>query len=158
MKQKDITWLAIALLVPQVAGFLGSLATRDAVAGWYTLIAKPSFTPPSWVFGPVWTLLFLLMGIAFFLVWKHGRGERRELAITFFIIQLGLNVMWSMVFFGLRQPGWAFVEILLLWSVIAVTICAFWRVHKSAALLLVPYIAWVSFAALLNAAIWRLNL
>lgn len=134
-----------------------ALGSQFSPGGWYQEIAKPAWTPPGWVFGPVWTVLYAMMGVAAWLVWKrHGfRGAR--LALTLFGIQLLLNAAWSWLFFGLRRPDLALVDILLLWGVILATARAFHPLHRTAALLLVPYLVWVGFAAVLNAAIWQLN-
>lgn len=157
------TKLALSLIIPQVAGFLGSLFTTPAIPTWYATIPKPSFTPPSWVFAPVWTTLFVLMGIALFLVWSHepkeGEKKKKELkrsGITLFGIQLGLNVLWSILFFGLHSPKSAFFEIMILWIAIGATIVEFYKTSKTAAWLLVPYIAWVGYAALLTYSFWKI--
>jgi len=133
----------------------GALVTGPAVAGWYQGIAKPSFNPPAWVFGPVWTVLYALMGWAAFLAWRQS--GLRSLPLALFGAQLVLNGLWSPVFFGLGRPGAALAVIAALWVAIASTLVAFWRVDRRAGALFVPYLAWVSFAAALNAAIWRLN-
>lgn len=157
IKKLNIKRLIIALIIPQVAGFLGSVGTLAKMEPWYSGIIKPSFTPPNWIFGPVWTILFLLMGIALYLVWQHGKGEHQRLALTLFGIQLGLNIAWSFLFFGFHQIGYAFVEIQVLWLAILATTVAFWRVRPLAGALMLAYLAWVSFAVLLNGAIWQLN-
>jgi len=157
MKNKNSIALAISLIIPQLAGGVGSLATAPNIGSWYEAIVKPSFNPPNFIFGPVWITLFALMGIALYLVWKHGTGEGRRIALTFFGIQLGLNVAWSFLFFAAHSPGLAFAEIIALWLAILATAVSFWRVRRTAAWLLAPYLAWVSFAALLNFSIWQLN-
>jgi benzodiazapine receptor len=142
----------------ELAGIIGSVFTVRSVQTWYTTLQKPSFNPPSWLFGPVWTVLYLLMGIAAYLVWTRGwsaSGVKTALAV--FVVQLILNSIWSILFFGMRLPRWAFVEILFLWAAIAVTIFMFSKLSQAAALLLVPYILWVSFASVLNYFLWRLN-
>ena len=150
--------LIIAIAVPQLVGILSGLATVRGTREWYPLLDKPSFTPPSWVFGPVWTLLYLMMGVAAFVVWKKGLTVPGvKAALLLFLIQLGLNGMWSLLFFGMRSPGVAFAEILLLWCAIAVTVFVFLGQSRLAGVLLVPYWAWVSFAVVLNYALWRLN-
>lgn len=148
-------WLTLAGFVAAclAAGAVGGWATASSVADWYTTLRKPWFTPPSSVFGPVWTLLYILMGIAAWLVWETG--ERR--AMLAFAAQLALNLVWSLLFFGARSPGLALIDIALLWLAIVVTIVMFARARPLAGWLMVPYLAWVSFAAALNAAIWRLN-
>jgi benzodiazapine receptor len=150
---------ALVLLAMEIACFAvaagGALVTAPAVTGWYQGITKPSFNPPAWIFGPVWTLLYALMGWAAFLAWRRSGLRSRPLA--FFGVQLLLNGVWSPVFFGLGRPGAALVIIAALWAAIVLTLFAFWRVERLAGALFVPYLAWVSFAAVLNAAIWRLN-
>lgn len=156
MRMKNWVALVLFVAVSQSAGLIGSFFTRPAIPGWYSTLVRPEVAPPSWVFAPVWTTLFLLMGIAAFLVWKSGAPIKR-LALTVFGIQLVLNLLWSIVFFGLQSLGWAFVEILVLWVAIATTIYLFNRASRAAALLLIPYIAWVSFATYLTYAFWTLN-
>ncbi|MCE9644074.1 tryptophan-rich sensory protein [Candidatus Parcubacteria bacterium] len=155
MNKKD--WLALAgfVALAQGAGILGSLFTAPSIGTWYATLVRPELSPPNWVFAPVWTTLFLLMGIAAFLVWRQGRKGRVALGI--FLLQLVLNTLWSILFFGLQSPGAALVDIVFLWLAIVATIIAFARVSTPAAWLLAPYIAWVSFAAYLNYAIWTLN-
>ncbi len=155
---RDVSKLLLCLVVPLAVGGLAGWATASSVASWYPTLVKPSFNPPAWVFGPVWTLLYLTMGVAAFLVWRRGldaAGVRT--ALTLFVAQLVLNGVWSLLFFGLRAPGLAFAEILVLWLAIGATTRLFWRVVPAAGLLLVPYWLWVSFAAVLNGALWRLN-
>lgn len=125
---------------------------------WYAALKKPAWNPPAWVFGPVWTTLYAMMAVAAWLVWKRGGFASQRRALLPFLVQLALNALWTPLFFGLRQPGVAFAEILLLWLAIAWSIAAFWRVDRMAAWLLWPYLAWVSFATVLNGALWRLNL
>ena len=121
------------------------------------MIAKPSWNPPDFIFGPVWTTLFVMMAVAGWLVWKPAGFKAAVAPLTLFGIQLLLNVAWSWIFFGAHQPGWAFAEIIILWLAIVATMVAFFRCSKIAGWLLVPYLAWVSFASVLNLAIWRLN-
>ncbi len=150
--------LAICVAVPVLVGAVSGLSTADSVSTWYLEIARPSFTPPSWVFGPVWTILYLAMGFAAFLVWRSGPGEREvRVALGAFVIQLVLNGIWTPLFFGVRNLGLAFAEILVLWVAIAVTLLLFRRRSLLAGALLVPYLAWVSFATVLNFSFWRLN-
>jgi len=138
------------------AGAMGSVATAPQIPAWYASLGKPSWNPPSWVFGPVWTALYVMMGVAAWLVWrKVGTAYGRE--FLWFWIQLVLNAMWSFIFFGLEQPDWAFAEIILLWLSIAATLWMFRKCSSLAVLLLTPYLGWVSFAASLNFTIWRLN-
>lgn len=150
--------LIVAVAVSQAAGVIGALFTTPVIPTWYASLAKPAFNPPSWVFGPVWTTLFLLMGVAAFLVWQKGLEHKGvRVALGVFLLQLALNTFWSIIFFGMRSPGGAVVEIIFLWLAIAATIFLFYKISKAAALLLVPYIAWVSFAALLTYSIYTLN-
>jgi benzodiazapine receptor len=158
MKLTIVIKLIICLALTFSAAFVGSIFTHDAVTNWYTTLNKPSFTPPDWLFGPIWTILYLLMAISAFIVWQKGLANPAvRVALIFYLIQLILNALWSVIFFGLKLPWLSFIEILLLWSAIAFTILAFVRVSIIAALLLVPYILWVSFAAVLNFSIWLLN-
>jgi len=158
MKAKsDLSKFSISIAVPLLAALLGSLFTTSGVKSWYPMINKPSWNPPSWLFGPVWTVLFLMMGVALYIVWKQGVGEKRRLAIKVFFIQLGLNVLWSALFFGLRNFWLAYAEILVLWALIFMTINKFNKVSKLAGGLLVPYLMWVTFASFLNLTIASLN-
>ncbi len=154
---KNAIVLFVSILIAQAAGIIGSLFTVPNVESWYGTIIKPEFNPPSWVFGPVWITLFLLMGIAAWLVWKSKKGQLRVDALLFYVIQLVLNATWSFVFFGLHRIDLAFIEICFLWLAIATTLVLFFRIHKTAGWLLVPYLAWVSFAAVLNYSIMMLN-
>jgi len=150
--------LVVAVAIPLLVAGLSGFATAQGVREWYPTLVKPSFNPPSWVFGPVWTLLYLMMGIAAFLVWQKGwESGAVKTALALFAIQLILNGLWSVLFFGMRSPGLAFAEILLLWISIGGTIVLFWRVAPIAGMLLLPYEAWVTFAVVLNGAIWILN-
>lgn len=158
MERREKFKLVAALVLCVTAGFIGSLFTSSGVDSWYQSLQKPPFNPPSWVFGPVWTLLYLMMGGALYLVWKRDPLEKPETrALTWFFIQLALNVLWSFFFFYLRQPALAFFEIIFLWLAIIVTVVHFFRINRWAGVLLLPYLVWVSFAAVLNFAIWRLN-
>lgn len=148
----------IAVVIPQLAGLIGAFFTNPATSNWYIALQKPTLNPPAWVFGPVWTLLYFLMGVAAFLVWKKGWQYRSvKKAVGFFLGQLIVNISWSIVFFGAKQAGYAFLDIILLWGVILATIVMFYRVSRLAAVLMLPYIVWVSFAAYLNGAIYFLN-
>ena len=158
MTFKNIIAFIICLAIPQLAGGLGALFTSANIPTWYASIARPELAPPNWIFGPVWTALFLLMGIALFLVWKRGQqGVWVTGALAIFGIQLALNILWSVLFFGLQSPGLALIEIGVLWVAILATIISFSGISRIAGLLLVPYLAWVSFASYLNYAIWTLN-
>ena len=158
MKINNTFKLVIAIVISELAGIIGSVFTTPSIAGWYATLVRPALNPPAWVFGPVWTTLFALMGIAAFLVWKKGL-ERRDvkIALGIFIGQLVLNTLRSIIFFGLHSPAGAFVEIIFLWLAILATIIAFAKISKPAAWLLLPYILWVSFAGYLNLMIWILN-
>ncbi|MBN2517805.1 MAG: tryptophan-rich sensory protein [Candidatus Altiarchaeota archaeon] len=158
MKLNKAGKLIVAILVSEMAGIIGSVFTTPAIPTWYATLEKPFFNPPSWVFAPVWTTLFVLMGIAAYLVWEKG-FEKKEVrkALSIFGVQLVLNTMWSILFFGAQSPLLAFIEIIILWFAILLTIVKFWRISKNAGLLLIPYIAWVSFASVLNLSIWLLN-
>ena len=148
-----LVWVAICFVA---AGF-GSAFTASAVRAWYPAIAKPAWTPPNWVFGPVWTVLYVMMGIAAWLVWRKTGLFGGQLPLALFVIQLLLNVAWPLIFFGLTAIGPAFFEIVVLWCAVAATIAAFLRISRLAGWLLVPYLVWVTFAAMLNFAIWQLN-
>lgn len=155
-----MNWLKLlaSVAVCQLAGLLGSLFTRPAIPGWYAQLQKPSFAPPNWLFGPMWISLYLLMGIAAYMVWQKGLAASGvRLALGLFILQLLLNAAWSPVFFGLRSPLAGAAVIVLLWLAIAATIFAFAKVSQPAAWLLVPYILWVTLASALNISIYFLN-
>ena len=155
---KELIKLIVSVLVCQLAGFIGSFATSASVQTWYVTLTKPFFTPPNWVFAPVWITLYLLMGVAAFLVWRQGFEEPRvQRGLALFGIQLILNTLWSFAFFGLQSPLAGLAVIVLLWLAILLSILTFAHISKPAAILLIPYILWVSLAALLNAAILVLN-
>ncbi|MBU0756635.1 MAG: tryptophan-rich sensory protein [Nanoarchaeota archaeon] len=151
---KNIWKLVVSILIPLVASVIGGLFTASSVSTWYLELAKPSFNPPSWIFGPVWTILYLLMGISLYLVWIK---KNDKLAFTIFGVQLFLNVLWSILFFGLKQPLFAFIEIVILWIAILIMLLRFYRINRLSAYLNIPYILWVSFASILNLAIFILN-
>lgn len=154
----DVTKLILSIIVCQLAGFIGSIFTRASVSTWYVTLNKPSFTPPGWVFGPAWITLYLLMGISAFLVWSKGFSNREvKVALIFFGIQLILNAFWSAAFFGFRSPFAGLIVIAALWVFILLTILFFFRVSHTAGVLLLPYIGWVSFAGVLNAALFVMN-
>lgn len=158
MKLSDYFKLIIAIAISLLAGIIGSVFTTPSIDGWYPGIIKPALNPPSWIFGPVWTTLFILMGIAAYLIWKKGLDRRDvRIALGIFVGQLVLNTFWSIIFFGFHSPGRAFIEVIFLWLAILTTIIVFAKISKPAAWLLVPYIFWVSFAMYLNYAIWMLN-
>jgi len=151
----DVLKLVICILICQIIGILGSLFNIKSIPGWYSKQKKPSFNPPNWIFGPVWTLLYLLMGISLYLILVSGKVT--TLAITIFAIQLFLNLIWTGIFFGMKKPLLAFIEIILLWASILISIIVFYGISKVASYLLIPYILWVSFASILNFSIWKLN-
>jgi benzodiazapine receptor len=156
--QGRILQLLISLILCQLAGFVGSFFTTPAIPTWYVTLSKPPFTPPNWLFSPVWITLFVLMGISAFLVWEKGLSDKQvKMALSIFGIQLILNILWSAIFFGLRSPLAGLIEIVILWMVILLAIVNFFKLSKTAGFLLIPYILWVSFAAILNFFIWRLN-
>lgn len=157
MKLVDVLKLAASLSVCLLAGFLGSLFTTPAIPTWYAALEKPFFTPPSWLFAPAWTALFILMGISLFLVWRKKGHPQYRAALVFFVVQLILNILWSAAFFGLRAPLLGLVEIVVLWIAILLTIIYFLKVSRPAGALLVPYLLWVSFASLLNYHLWIMN-
>ena len=152
-------WLGLIgfVLVCFGAAGIGSAVTASQIDGWYATLAKPGWNPPNWIFGPVWTTLYLAMAVAGWLVWRQGGVAGARGPLLLFAVQLILNTLWSCLFFGLTSPGLAFVEILLLWAAIAATTVSFWSRSKIAGALFLPYLAWVSFAAVLNFTIWRLN-
>ncbi|HWB34176.1 MAG TPA: TspO/MBR family protein [Candidatus Paceibacterota bacterium] len=158
MRAKDLLTAIGWVLVCEGAGLIGTIFTAPSIPSWYATLVRPTLAPPNWIFAPVWTTLFFLMGIAAFLVARAGADRRYvRAALVIFFIQLALNVGWSFLFFGLKSPAMAALEIVLLWLAIAASIWAFARVSRAAAWLLLPYIAWVTFAAYLNVAIWLLN-
>jgi tryptophan-rich sensory protein len=145
-----LMWVGLCFLT----AWIGS---RFSPGEWYAQLQRPSWTPPGYLFGPVWSILYLSMGVAAWLVWRRAGFSGASLALTFFLVQLILNGAWSWIFFGMHQPGLAFAEILVLWTMILVTMIAFLRVSTTAGMLLLPYLAWVSFATFLNYSIWQLN-
>lgn len=157
MKIIDFLKLVASVILCQLAGFLGSLFTTPAIPTWYATLKKPFFTPPNWIFSPVWISLFILMGISLFFVWRRTDHPHFKFAFIFFFVQLILNILWSIVFFGLRSPLVGLLDILLLWIAILFTILNFLKVSTFAGILLLPYFSWVSFAALLNFSLWILN-
>lgn len=147
----DVGKLVLSIVFCEGAGIIGAIFTTPEIKTWYTLINKPSFNPPNWLFGPVWTILFLLMGVALYF------AVIKKISLRWFLIQLILNVFWSIAFFGLHNPSLALVDIVLMIIIIVLTIKTFYKVYKPAGIILLPYLAWVSFAAILNFAVWRLN-
>jgi len=145
-----IGWLALCFSAAGTGAFV-------SIGGWYDTLNKPSWNPPSWIFGPVWSLLYIMMAVAAWLVWKKGGWAAQRKALSLFVAQLLLNALWTPLFFALHKPGLAFIEIVILWIMVVATIREFKHVHQTAARLLMPYLAWITFAAVLNFAIWRLN-
>ena len=157
-KIRDILKLIISIVACQCAGLVGSMFTMSAIPTWYATLEKPPFTPPNWLFAPAWGTLYLLMGISAFIVWRKGLENRWVRgALIVFLIQLILNALWSVVFFGLESPLYGIVVIVALWIAILFTILKFLKISRTAGVLLLPYILWVSFAAVLNISIWVLN-
>lgn len=148
--------LLISIAVPQVVAATAAYFTVAGIGSWYQTIQRPTWNPPNWLFGPVWTMLYLLMGIALYLVWKTNVSNKRS-AILLWCLQLAANFLWSILFFGQHQIGGALIDLAVLWLLILLTIFAFARINKVAAWLLVPYISWVTFAGILNYTIWLLN-
>ena len=149
--------LIISIISTVGLGSLGGIFTIAEIPTWYAGLNKPSFNPPNWIFGPMWTTLYVLMGISFYLIWKRPISLERSLAIRLFIIQFILNFCWSILFFYMHQIGWAFAEIITMWVFILLTIIQFRKLSPTAAALLIPYLLWVSFASILNGSIWQLN-
>ena len=156
MKIKSIPKLIISLIIPQLAGFIGSNFTTDSISSWYTTLVKPEYTPPNYVFGPVWITLYFLIGISLYLVWTSEKRKSSK-PLIIFGVQMFLNAIWSIVFFGLESPIFGLGVIIPLLGTIALMIWSFWKVSKPAAYVLLPYIIWVSIATYLNYGIWTLN-
>lgn len=154
-----ITKIVIALFICLMVGYSASTVTRPSVETWYPTIIRPGFNPPNWVFMPVWSILYILMAVAAGLVWDKIKEQNEEVkkALGFFLIQLTLNAIWSYIFFGLKNPMLALIEIALLWLMIYETYLKFLKINKTAGYLLIPYMVWVAFAGILNASIWWLN-
>jgi len=147
----------IVIVIAQIAGFLGSIFTTSSINSWYNTLNKPSWNPPNWIFAPVWTTLFTFMGIASYLIWQNKKNPFSKKALDLYSIHLILNILWSVFFFGLKNPLLALVEIVFLWLIILILIFKFYKINKTAAYLMIPYLAWVSFATILNASIVFLN-
>ena len=158
MEKNELFRLILSIVICQMAGIIGSIFTASSVASWYLTLVKPSFTPPGSYIGLIWIVLFTLMGISLFLIWRETPGNpAARIALYFFAAQLIVNVLWNVAFFGLQSPISGLVVIIILWILILITIIKFWPINKTAALLLIPYIAWVSVAAYLNYSLWILN-
>lgn len=154
---KNIYKLIASILISQAAGIIGSLFTIQSIPTWYSTLNKPSFSPPNYLFGPVWITLYFMIGISFFLVWRSSDSFNIKIPAIMFSIQMALNALWSIIFFGMRNPMLAFFEIILLWIFIILCVMTFYSVSRTASWLLVPYLLWVSFASVLNFKIWMLN-
>ena len=153
---QNLTGLVLSLALAFAVSAIGGWVTAGSVSTWYPTLAKPGFNPPDWIFGPVWSALYALMAVAAWRVWRT-LGTVRNRALVLYGAQLALNLLWSILFFGAHRADWALIEIALLFAAIIATTIAFWRIDRPAAFCLVPYAAWVGFAAVLNAAIWWLN-
>jgi benzodiazapine receptor len=153
----QVAGLALFLTICITAMIAGAIVTTPNVTTWYKELVSPPWTPPPWLFGPVWTILYIMMAVSAWLVWMRAEASNTRWPLTLFGIQLVLNVVWSWLFFGIKNPNFALVEILVLLVAIALTIISFWRISRTAGLLLVPYIAWVMFATSLNVGFWWLN-
>ncbi len=154
----DAKKLILAIAFSQMAGVIGSFFTFSSVGSWYATLQKPAFNPPGWLFGPAWITLYTLMGIAAYIVWQKGLKNRKvKVALSFFAVQLALNALWNIIFFGLRNPELAFAEITLLLAAVAATTLKFYKISKAAALLMAPYLLWTAFAAVLNFYIMIIN-
>ncbi len=155
---KALPKLIVSVVGCELVGILGTPFTISAIPGWYATLSKPSFAPPNWIFGPAWTLLYFLMGVAFYLIWRQGWKKKPvKIAGKYFLAQLGLNFIWSPIFFGLRSPLLGLGVIVALWAMIIMTMRKFYPLSRTAFYLLIPYLLWVSFATLLNAGIVVLN-
>ncbi len=155
---RNALFLVLFIIIAQMAGFIGSLFTADSVDTWYKEISRPSFTPPDWLFAPVWITLYVLMGISAFLIWKKGANKKEvKAALIIFFIQLVLNSLWSIIFFGFHLTLIAFIEIILLWVAILFMVIKFYSISKAASLIQIPYLLWVSFASVLNFSFAALN-
>ena len=157
MFKDDIFPFLIFLLITFLSAFIGSFFTTKSINSWYQFLNKPSFAPPNWLFAPVWSILYFLMAISAFLIWKKKKEINVREALMFYFVQLILNALWSIVFFGLKSPFFGFLEILILWLFIFLTMLKFYEIEKLASYLLIPYILWVSFAGILNFFILILN-
>jgi len=158
LRVREIPKLIVSILIVFFAGAVGTVFTLKEITTWYVTLPKPAWTPPNWVFGPVWSFLYVLMGIALFLVWREGLDRRDvQIAITVFAVQLVINVVWSLVFFGTHNIAGGLIMVIILWISILINIIVFYRISKPAGLILVPYIIWVSIASYLNYSVFILN-
>lgn len=154
-----IHWLklAVSIIICQLAGIIGSMFTAPNIPSWYATLVKPVFNPPNWIFAPVWISLYVLMAISFYLVWIKNDIPNFGFLMSLFVLQLVLNAFWTIIFFGLKSPFFAFIEIVVLWILILLCVISFYKISKTASVLLIPYLLWVTFAAVLNFELWRLN-
>lgn len=158
LKKNALFRLLTAIALCEGAGILGSFFTVSSIPVWYQTLNQPFFSPPNWIFGPVWIILYALMGISLYLIWEHKiKKKNTQTALNFFWMQLGANAIWSVLFFGLKNPLLGLLDIVLMWVLILITVNKFWKIDQRASILLLPYLAWVSFATILNFSIWQLN-
>lgn len=158
MKINNTIKFIISIIIPELAGVIGAIFTTPNIPTWYAGLIKPTFNPPAWIFGPTWTVLYFLMGVAAFLIWKKGLARKDvKIALGIFAVQLVLNIAWTAIFFGLHNPFAAFIEIIFLWLMILATIITFVKIFRPTIWFLLPYILWVGFAGYLNYSIWNLN-
>ncbi|MBO9632894.1 MAG: tryptophan-rich sensory protein, partial [Chitinophagaceae bacterium] len=157
IRMRPIAKLFISIAIPVITGLIASWFTVQSVNGWYSTLNRPSFAPPNWIFGPVWLVLYVLMGISLYIIWQCPPGIQKEKALFIFGLQLFCNFIWSFLFFFMRNPATALVDIVLLWLLILVMIVRFYRLRPLAAWLNIPYLLWVSFATALNYMFWKLN-
>jgi tryptophan-rich sensory protein len=157
MIKKYILPFSVSIILVFLTAFIGSSFTTPSIASWYQYLKKPSFAPPNWLFGPAWTLFYFLMAVAAFLVWREKENKNIKPALLIYLIHLVFNAFWSIIFFGLKNLSLAFFEIIILWILILITIIKFYKIKPLAGFLLIPYILWVTFASILNFAIWMLN-
>jgi translocator protein len=157
MNKSQISKLVVSLILPLGVGAIAGIFTAEAIPEWYGSLNQPSFSPPNWVFGPVWTVLYILLGISLFLIWKLDSGKERNLAIFVFLLQLLLNFGWSFIFFYFKMIGFALFDIILLWMSIVIMLFLFYKIKPMAAYINIPYFLWVTFATLLNSAYYFLN-
>lgn len=157
MTKSNVLKLIVSIVLPLSIGAIAGIFTSEAIPGWYATLNRPSFNPPNWLFGPVWTTLYLLMGVSLYLIWKQEKGKERNFAMLVFIVQLVLNFAWSFIFFYFNKISFAFAEIILLWLSILLMIIRFYRIKPIAAYINIPYLLWVSFAAILNLSFYLLN-
>ena len=157
-KVYEIPKLMVSIIIVLIVGAIGSVATSPQIPVWYATLARPAWAPPNWLFPVVWTILYILIGISLFLVWRKGlESKQAKVALVVFAVQLGLNLLWSLVFFGLHSIAGGLVIILMLWMAILANIIVFYRISRWAGLILLPYLVWVSIASYLNYSIYLLN-